>query len=81
MDKIKTFILNNQNKLGLIILAGASIGAFNCLTRPDYNLIGYLYVYYIWYHMNDNKVSETLIEFNLGSTSIRKANVLLLHLV
>jgi hypothetical protein len=55
MDKAKSFILKQQDKLKYIILIGAGLGAFNCLTRPDFNLIVYLYIYYILF-MFENKV-------------------------
>jgi len=57
MDNLKNQILTNQDKLKFLLYAGVGLGGFNCLTRPDFNLIIYLYVYYIWYIMTDNKVN------------------------
>lgn len=54
MDKVKAFILNNQDKLKYVVLTGAAIGAFNCLTRPDYNMIVYIYMYYVWFMFEDS---------------------------
>jgi hypothetical protein len=65
MDKIKSFVLSQQGKLKQVILFGAGLGAFNCLTRPDFNLIVYLYIYYIWF-MFENKVIKFL---NLACSS------------
>ena len=37
-------ILKNQEKLTYLLYAGVCLGGFNCLTRPDFNLIIYLYI-------------------------------------
>jgi hypothetical protein len=39
------------------LLGGAAIAAVNTLSRADYNVILYLYIYYVWAMMNDTKVS------------------------
>ncbi len=49
MERIKNTLLSNQDKFRYVILAGTGIAAINCLSRPDFNLIIYLYTYYIWY--------------------------------
>lgn len=56
MDKIRNIILNNQDKLKLIIMFGAILAAFSCVSRPDFNFVGYLYTYYIWFIYNTDRV-------------------------
>jgi hypothetical protein len=56
MDQIRKFILKNQDKLKVIIMIGTVLAAINCISRPDYNFVGYLYVYYIWFLFNTNRV-------------------------
>jgi len=55
MDKVKNLIYNNQHNLKYALLAGSLLGAFNCLAKPDYNIVSYLYIYYVW-HMIEEKV-------------------------
>jgi uncharacterized membrane protein len=45
-------------------LLGAAIGGFNCLTRPDYNLVIYLYIYFIWDKCSDNKEMQSSEKLN-----------------
>ena len=56
MEKIKRQIINNQDKLKYVILGCAGLAAFNCLTRPDFNLYIYIYFFYVTYIMTENKV-------------------------
>ena len=56
MEKLKNIFIANQDKFKYLLFAGAGIAAVNCLTRPDFNLIVYLYTFYIWY-MFENKVN------------------------
>ena len=56
MDKIKQFILDNQHKINYAFYAGAGLGAFNCLTRPDFNLFLYIYLIYIWSILENKEV-------------------------
>ena len=56
MDKLKEIVFQHQDKLKFGLMAGIGIGAFNCFARADYNLILYIYVYYIW-NMLDSKVN------------------------
>jgi hypothetical protein len=56
MDKLKQFIYNNQAKVSTLFYAGAAIGAFNCLTRPDFNLFLYIYMVYIWTILENKEV-------------------------
>jgi hypothetical protein len=57
MDRIKGLVIEHQDKLKYLILGCAGLAAFNCLTRPDFNMIVYLYIYYMWYVFSENKVN------------------------
>ena len=59
MEKVKHFIFQHQDKLKYGLLLGAGIGALNCIARADYNLILYLYIYYIW------NILETKVNFHI----------------
>ena len=66
MDKIRQLVVTHQEKFRFVLFAGAGIAAFNTLARPDYNLILYLYIFYVWNNMGDskeNQVSEKLFTF------------------
>jgi hypothetical protein len=56
MENLRNVVIQNQPKVRYALLGCAGIAAFNCLTRPDFNLIVYLYIFYVWYIMNNNKV-------------------------
>ncbi len=58
MEKIKILAKQNSNKLKYLLVIGAIIGGINTLCRADYNLILYLYMYYIWHYMNNQKESQ-----------------------
>ena len=64
MENAKKFIIKNQDRLVLTFYTGASIAAFNCLTRPDFNLFVYLYCIYIWTILEDrvnlNNISKII---------------------
>lgn len=60
----KDWVFKNQDKIKLFLLIGAGIGAFNCLTRPDYNLIIYLYIYFIWDSCSDQKEMQSSEKLN-----------------
>ena len=64
MDKCKEWIYKNQDKIKTFLLAGAALGAFNCLTRPDYNLVIYLYLYFIWDYCSDNQEVQAKEKLN-----------------
>ena len=61
MEKLKTLVNEHKDKLNYVVLGCAGLAAFNCLIRPDFNLIIYLYVYYVWYMFNENKVKFSFI--------------------
>jgi len=65
MDKIKGLITGHQGKLKYLLLAGAGLAAFNTLARPDFNLIVYLYIYYVWHNMNDSKETQSSEKINI----------------
>lgn len=67
MEQVKRIILQHEDKLKHTILAGAGIAAFNTLSRPDFNLILYLYIYYVWNMMNDSKVIFLTLTY-IGNT-------------
>lgn len=64
MDSCKQWIYQNQDKMSYFFLLGAAIGGFNCLTRPDYNLVIYLYIYFIWMNCGDNKEMQSSEKLN-----------------
>ena len=64
MNGCKDWIYKNQDKIKLFLLIGAAIGAFNCLTRPDYNVIIYLYIYFIFDSCSDNKEMQSSEKLN-----------------
>ena len=61
MDKIRTLILENEEKIAYLFYAGAGLGAINCLTRPDFNLFLYIYLIYIWSILENKEVEFNFI--------------------
>jgi hypothetical protein len=64
MDKIKQLIYQHQDKFKYLLLAGAGLAAFNTLARADYNLILYLYIFYVWNNMSDSKEAQATEKIN-----------------
>ena len=64
MNNCKTWINKNQNKLSYFLLIGATIGGINCLSRPDFNLILYLYLYFIWRYFSEPKEMLNIEKLN-----------------
>lgn len=64
MDGCKDWIFRNQSKLNYFLLLGAIIGGVNCLSRPDFNLIIYLYLYFIWEQCQDTKEMQQVEKLN-----------------
>lgn len=64
MESCKQWIYQNQDKMTYFFLLGAAIGGFNCLTRPDYNLVIYLYIYLIWDKCSPNKEMQSSEKLN-----------------
>jgi len=59
MDKVRTLVTQHQDKFKFLLFGGAGLAAFNTLARPDYNLILYLYIFYVWNNMNDSKETQS----------------------
>jgi hypothetical protein len=64
MDKVRQLVTQHQDKFKFLLFTGAGIGAFNTLARPDYNMILFLYIYYVWNNMNDSKEVQTSEKIN-----------------
>ena len=58
MEKIKNLEKENLYIIIFLLITGAIIGGINTLSRADYNLILYLYMYYIWHFMDNQKESQ-----------------------
>ena len=59
MENIKQLAEKHAGKLKYLFLIGASIGLINTFCRADYNFILYLYIFYIWLHLNEDKEIQT----------------------
>ena len=59
MDNITQLAEKHAGKLKYLFLIGASIGLINTFCRADYNFILYLYIFYIWLHLNEDKEIQT----------------------
>ena len=59
MDKIRELSIQHSNKLNYLIILGTIIAATNTICRPDYNFILYLYIFYIWKFMNNQRESQS----------------------
>ncbi len=64
MDSVKQAAHKHQDKFKFLVFAGAGIAALNTLARADYNLMIYLYIYYVWNHMNDSKEAQVSEKIN-----------------
>ena len=62
MDK---FIKKHSGKLKYLFLLGATIAAFNTLSRADYNFVLYLYMFYVWTFLGNS--NEIQAEDKLGT--------------
>lgn len=58
MDNFKAFVNKHQEKLKYFFLASAALSCFNCLAKPDYNLVLYAYAFFVW-NMMGNAENET----------------------
>ena len=59
MEKITKTVQIHLDKLKYLIMAGAVIGLINTFCRADYNFILYLYMYFIWIHITEDKEIQT----------------------
>ena len=62
MDK---FLKKHSGKLKYLFLFGATIAAFNTLSRADYNFVLYLYMFYVWTFLGNS--TEIQAEDKLGT--------------
>ena len=58
MEKVKQLAEKYSDKLKYLLLIGAFVGLINTFCRADYNLIIYLYMYYIWTFMKEDLQSQ-----------------------
>ena len=61
MENFKKYISNNYEKLKYFFLILAGLSCFNCLAKPDYNLILYAYAFFVW-NMMGNATESQLAE-------------------
>ena len=59
MENITKLAEKYSSKLKYLFLIGASIGLINTFCRADYNFILYLYIFYIWLHLTEDKEIQT----------------------
>jgi len=64
MDRLKQLVIKHQNNFKFLLFAGAAIACLNTLARADFNIILYLYVYYVWHNMADSKEAQTNEKIN-----------------
>ena len=58
MEKVKQLAEKYSDKLKYLLLIGAFVALINTFCRADYNLIIYLYMYYIWTFMKEDLQSQ-----------------------
>ena len=58
MEKVKQLAEKYSDKLKYLLLFGACIGLINTFCRADYNLIIYLYMFYVWIFMKEDLESQ-----------------------
>ena len=58
MEKLKQIAEAHSDKLKYLFLTGAIIGLINTFCRADYNFVIYLYMYYVWTSLSDDKISQ-----------------------
>ena len=59
MEKVTQLAEKYSDKLKYLLLGGALVGLINTLCRADYNLVIYLYMFYVWQFMKDDLESQT----------------------
>ena len=64
MDRVKQVVNKNQDKFNYLLFTGAGLAAFNTLARPDFNLVLFLYIYYVWNMMTDSKETQSSEKIN-----------------
>ena len=58
MEKVKQIAEKFSDKLKYLLLFGDCIGLINTFSRADYNLIIYLYMFYVWIFMKEDLESQ-----------------------
>ncbi len=58
MEKVKQLAEKYSDKLKYLLLTGAFVALINTFCRADYNLIIYLYMFYIWTFMKEDLQSQ-----------------------
>ena len=59
MEKVTQIAEKHSDKLKYLLISGACIGLINTFCRADYNFILYLYMYFIWIHITEDKEIQT----------------------
>ena len=80
MEKITKTVQTHLDKLKYLIITGAVIGLLNTFCRADYNFILYLYMYYIWSYMTEDKkiqAREKLTIFYILKDQLFSSNIYL----
>ena len=58
METLTRLAEAHSDKLKYLLLGGAVIGLINTFCRADYNFVIYLYMYYVWTSLSDDKISQ-----------------------
>jgi hypothetical protein len=80
MENVKQSISNHIDKFKFLLFGGTIIAAINSIARPDFNIILYLYIYYVWNMMNDSKVKIIIIKETQISEKINTFFIMLFSL-
>lgn len=59
MEGFKNFVNQHQPKLKFLFLACAALSCFNCLAKPDYNIVLYAYAFFVWNMMSGSSQGQT----------------------
>jgi len=59
MAGFKEFVNEHQSKLKYLFLGCAGLSCFNCLAKPDYNIVLYAYAFFVWNMMGNTNNSQT----------------------
>ena len=59
MEKVKQLAEKHSDKLKYLLLTGAFIGLINTFCRADYNIVIYLYMFYIWAFMKEDLENQS----------------------
>ena len=59
MEKVKQLAEKHSDKLKYLLLTGAFIGLINTFCRADYNILIYLYMFYVWSFMKEDLENQS----------------------